>query len=139
VGSASAGLGLTGGGVGAASKLNNEVGSAADHASADDLYATASSAVAESNIAHAFVGLGTALTVSSDLASGRSVAYTTGDAVGGGLGGWGGAAVGTAVCGGPEDGIGIVCGLAGGIIGGLGGGKLMSRAAQGLVNWMENG
>lgn len=61
--------------------------------------------------------VGAAVTPYTDLRSGHGALYATGDAGVSWEGGAYGTTVGAAVCGGPEDGVGIVCGLIGGFVG----------------------
>jgi hypothetical protein len=123
-----AGVTLTGTAVGAARALNNAIGESVAHLSDDDLYALAAKGVAETNVANALSGVGVPLTVYLDFRSGKSIAYTTGDAVGG-LGGAlivGGQA--SVDCGGPEEPAGIICGVVGSILGGFFGSDVLSHA-----------
>jgi hypothetical protein len=54
----------------------------------------------------------------NDTQNGHNVVYSVGDGVSTAGGTWGGAVAGAAICGGPEDGVGIVCGIIGGFVGG---------------------
>jgi uncharacterized protein RhaS with RHS repeats len=90
---ANLGLGITGGGLGAASSWNDAWSSAA-HVGDDELYSNAVWGTRFADGSLALGAVGTGLTIYSDLSQGRSAGYTAGD-TGGGLGGaWGGAAVG---------------------------------------------
>jgi len=102
------------------------------HLGDDALYGDASTAVAFSNVARGFAILGTGLTVGVDIAQHRSVGYTAGDAGGGLSGAWSGGLIGTAICLGPETGVGIICGIAGGVLGGIIGSKLGSAIGTGI-------
>jgi hypothetical protein len=73
-----------------------------------------SAGVAAGKYAAGVTAIGGALTYYNDVQDGYSPAYAAGDAtftLGGALGG-------AALCGGPEDGVGIFCGLVGGFAGG---------------------
>jgi RHS repeat-associated protein len=114
---------LVGAGFSRSESLDSSVGSKAQHAADQSLEELAEKGVRYSNVARGLLVVGTALNVWADLQNHDSVLYTAGDAAGSLAGGWGGAAAGSAFCGGPEEPAGWVCGVLGGFDGAFLGGK----------------
>jgi hypothetical protein len=118
------GAAITSSGFAAAEHLDSSIGNSAQHLSDNQLESLAEQGTRYSNIARGVGLLGSGLTAWADLKNGRNLSYTTGDVVGSAAGGWGGAIAGVALCGGPEDGVSLICGALGGFDGGQIGGWL---------------
>jgi hypothetical protein len=120
IGDAGHGLDFSSGGLSGWSKYSDALGENGLHIGDEGLTDLANSGVAASDLARGAGPLGAGLTIGSDLAQGHGVPYAVGDAGSSTAGAWGGAAVGAVACGGPEDGVGIVCGAVGAFVGGGG-------------------
>jgi len=127
--SAAIGAGATG----QASGFFNSAGSAA-HLSDDSLLNNALWSVGLSNASRAIAGAGTVIVIANDQSQGDGVAYTAGDAGGGLLGSFLGGTYASMACGGPEDGVGVACGVAGAVGGGAVGSKVGSSFMSNLAN-----
>jgi len=108
------------GGIVGYSKYLNHIGENSLHASDETLYDLANTSDAADTFGRSVAILGAGITFGNDIANGHGVAYAAGDAATQTGGAYGGAVAGTLLCGGPEDGIGIVCGAIGGFLGGGG-------------------
>ena len=113
-------------------KLDSAIGSKAQHAADQSLEDLADKGVRYSDMARSLLVVGSALNVWADLKNHDSVLYTVGDAGGSLAGGWGGAAAGSALCGGPEEPVGWACGILGGFDGAFFGGKGLGWVASKL-------
>ncbi len=114
------GLDIAGGGLGGWSDYNNALGEYGAHIGDDGLLGLAESSIEAGTAARALGPLGASLTIGVDISQGHGVPYAVGDAGSSATGAWAGAALGAAACGGPEDGVGILCGAAGAFVGGGG-------------------
>jgi hypothetical protein len=114
------GLDATGGAATGTNKLANDLGEA-EHVSDSDLEGLSQFGTVMSNVSRSITVAGAAGTFANDyLLQNHSLAYSVGDAGASTAGAWGGAIAGSAACGGPEDGVGILCGAVGGFVGGGG-------------------
>jgi len=112
------GLDFAGGAFSGWSRYNDLLGENSLHFSDSSLLNIADASILADNLSRVAVPLGAAATIGVDVANGHGVPYAAGDAGSSTGGAWAGAVAGSLACGGPEDGVGVVCGAFAALVGG---------------------